>query len=444
MTESCGWRQLARLEWGSTKTNMNQTTKHRPNSKNPAMETSTPTSSVCRGVLDETLRLGAQRMLQQAIEAEVENYINSHGALRDAEGHRQVVRNGFLPERQIQTGIGPVRVRQPRVQDRRSEMKFTSAILPPYLRRVPSLENLIPTLYLKGVSTAEMGEALAAILGDGARGLSPANIVRLKEIWEQERAIWEKRDLSQKHYVYLWADGIYFNVRLTDDRPCVLVIVGAQADGSKELVALIDGERESKQSWKELLSDLKRRGLTIGPKLAVGDGALGFWAALEEEYPGCKKQRCWVHKIANVLDKMAKSVQPKAKKMLHEIYLSPDRKSAGKAMDEFVKVYEAKYPKACECLKKDRESLLAFYDFPAEHWVHLRTSNPIESAFATVRHRHRQTKGNGSRAATLSMVYKLGREAEKGWRKLNSKAQLDKVIHGVTFADGIEVEDKAA
>ena len=393
-----------------------------------------------RRSLDEVLRAGARRMLQEAIEVEVQDYLDQHALARDGEtGRRQVVRNGNLPARDILSSLGPIRIEQPRVRDRREGMRFTSAILPPYLRRAPSVEALIPTLYLKGVSTNDFPEALAAILGEGARGLSPSSIVRLKESWEAEYKSWMDRDLRFKRYVYFWADGIYFNVRLGDDRPCVLVIVGALQDGTKELVALLDGERESTISWKELLLDLKRRGLEEGPLVSVGDGALGFWAALDEVYPRSRRQRCWVHKTANVLDKMPKSLQPAAKAMLHRIYLAATRKEALAVYDDFVTLYGAKCPKAVACLEKDKQDLFTFYDFPAEHWGHLRTTNPIESTFATVRHRHRQTKGCGSRTATLAMVHKLAIEAEKHWRKLNGYALIEKVVRGVKFEDGVEV-----
>jgi len=390
--------------------------------------------------LDEVLREGARRMLQQAIEAEVGDYLARHDDARESEsGHRLVVRNGRLPEREILSGVGSIRIQQPRVRDRREGMKFTSAILPPYLRRTSNLEALIPTLYLKGVSTNDFPEALASILGEGARGLSASTIVRLKESWEKEYEAWQKRDLSGKRYVYFWADGVYFNVRLSDERPCVLVIVGALENGTKELVALLDGQRESALSWKELLLDLKRRGLEEGPEVSVGDGALGFWAALEEVFPRSRRQRCWVHKTANVLDKMPKSLQPSAKDLLHDMYLAAKKEEALKVYDDFVKLYGAKCPKAVACLEKDKEDLFTFYDFPAEHWGHLRTTNPIESSFATVRHRHRQTKGCGSRLATLAMVHKLATEAEKHWRRLNGHQLIVKLLAGVRFVDGVEV-----
>ena len=379
-------------------------------------------------------------MLQEAIEAEVADYLDRHQGERDARsGHRLVVRNGALPAREILSSLGPIPVEQPRVRDRREGRKFTSAILPPYLRRAPSLEALIPTLYLKGVSTNDFPEALAAILGEGAKGLSASTIVRLKECWEKDYQAWQKRDLTGKRYVYFWADGVYFNVRLGQDRPCVLVIVGALANGTKELVALLDGQRESALSWKEVLLDLKRRGLEEGPEVSVGDGALGLWAALEEVFPRSRRQRCWVHKTANVLDKMPKSLQPSAKTMLHQMYLSATKAEALKVYDDFVKLYGAKCPKAVACLEKDKEDLFTFYDFPAEHWGHLRTTNPIESSFATVRHRHRQTKGCGSRTATLAMVHKLATEAEKHWRRLNGHQLIVKLLSGVRFADGVEV-----
>lgn len=376
-------------------------------------------------------------MLGAAIENEVEEYIKAHAAVRDESGRRLVVRNGYLPRRKLQSPVGNVSIRQPRVDDRRPDHKFLSRLLPPYLRRTPSLGALIPALYLRGISTGDFTEALTSLLGPNAAGLSPANIVRLKEGWAKEFETWGRRDLAGKRYVYWWADGIYFNVRLDDTaRPCVLVIMGALENGRKELIAVVDGERESKLSWQGLLSDLKKRGLALPPKLAVGDGALGFWAALEEEYPGVALQRCWVHKTANVLDKLPKSVQPAAKVHLHEMYLSPTRASAQQAYQRFFKLYQDKYPKACECLRRDEAVLFTFYDFPAAHWAHLRTTNPIESTFATVRHRTRQTKGCGSRVATLSMVFQLAREAEKKWRKLNGSELIAQVIQGVTFKDG--------
>ena len=399
------------------------------------------TTTNARSVLDEIVREGARRMLQAAIEEEVAAYIDTHQDLRDEHGHRLVVRNGHLPEREILTGAGPLTVKKPRVHDRREGQRFTSAILPPYLRRSPSIDALIPVLYLKGISTGDFSEALTAILGEGAVGLSAANIVRLKEGWQQEYDQWSRRDLTGKRYAYFWADGIYFNVRLSKERPCMLVIMGATREGKKELVGLLDGERESKISWKELLLNLKRRGLKEGPLLAVADGALGFWPALEEVYPGTREQRCWVHKTANVLDKLPKRLQSGAKGKIHEMYRAATKQQALEAFDDFMALYEEKYPKACACLRKNKDVLFTFYDFPAAHWKHLRTTNPIESTFATVRHRTRQTKGCGSRQATLMMVYKLAREAEKRWRRLAGSRLIVKVLHGVRFVDGAEQTD---
>ena len=389
-------------------------------------------------------------MLATAIENEVAEYIERHAALWDDQGHRLVVRNGRLPARQIQTGLGLVQVQQPRVNDRRineqgARMRFSSAILPPYLRRTKSVEELIPWLYLRGISTGDFTEALGALLGPQARGLSATNIVRLKESWQQEWKDWSKQSLAEKVYVYLWADGIYFNIRLEEpdnNRQCILVLMGATAEGRKELIAITDGYRESVDSWRELLLDVKQRGLTTSPKVATGDGALGFWAALRELYPQTREQRCWVHKTANVLDKMPKSLHEKAKAMLQEIWMAPSREKASKAFALFVQTFEAKYPKAVECLVKDREVLLTFYDFPAEHWVHLRTTNPIESTFATVRLRTVRTKGSGSRTACLTMVFKLAQCAERHWRRLNGQELLPEVIQGVKFVDGLK--EKAA
>jgi len=391
-----------------------------------------------RSAMDEAFREGARRMLMAALEAEVAEHVEAHKGAVDESGRRMVVRNGRMPRRDIQSPLGPVGIEQPRVHDRREGQRFASRILPPYLRRSPSVEALIPWLYLKGVSTNDFPEALKAILGEGAAGLSPSTVCRLKAAWEEEYKEWDARDLSGKRFVYFWADGIHFNVRLADDRPCVLVVVGTLEDGSKELLAVHDGERESKLSWLEVLRGLKRRGLGEGPKLAVGDGALGFWAALAEAYPGTRRQRCWVHKTANVLDKMPKKVQPSAKGLLHEMYRADTREHALQSFEEFVALYGSKHPKAVECLVKDKEDLFAFYDFPAEHWQHIRSTNAIESAFATVRHRHRQTKGCGSRAATLSMVYKLASEAQKGWRRIGGHHLVSKVLKGVKFEDGVE------
>jgi putative transposase len=399
-----------------------------------------------KDVLTDVLRQGATQLLAQAIQAEVAAYLDSRSHLRDEAGRQQVVCNGSLPQRTILTGIGPVEVKQPRVQDRRPPQqreKFSSAILPPYLRKTKSIEELIPWLYLKGISTGDFSEALAAILGPQAKGLSAATITRLKAVWAEEYDAWSKRSLAGKHYVYVWADGVHFNIRLEEDRQCILVLMGATADGKKELIALSDGFRESEQSWKALLLDCRARGMTIAPTLAVGDGALGFWKALRQVFPTTQEQRCWVHKTANVLDKLPKAQQPKAKAMLHDSWQAETKAAAEKAFDLFVATYEAKDAKAVDCLVKDREELLVFYDFPALHWMHLRTTNPIESTFATVRLRTTKTKGSGCRSACLTMVFKLMESASKQWRLLNGSPLLAKVIAGVRFVDGVEQTNAA-
>jgi len=397
-----------------------------------------------KDALTEILRSGAQRMLAASLEAEVEAYVDQFASVRDEAGHRLVVRNGHSPKRKVQTGIGPVEVSRPRVNDKRVDedgdrIKFSSSILPPYLRRTKSIDELIPWLYLKGISTGDFSEALASLVGADAPGLSATTVVRLKKVWERDFSEWSKRDLSQKRYVYLWVDGIHFNIRLEEHRQCILVVMGATADGKKELVAVQDGYRESEQSWKELLLDLKARGLDVDPELAVGDGALGFWKALPQVWPSTRPQRCWCHKMANVLNKLPKSEQPRAKAALQQIWMAGTKADAEKAFDLFIEKYEAKFPNAVACLSKDKDELLAFYDFPAEHWRHLRTTNPIESTFATVRLRTKRTKGSGSRVACLMMVFKLAQAAERKWRKLNGHQLLGDVIRGVEFKDGIKV-----
>lgn len=408
----------------------------------PVAEAGSPSDA-----LTEVLRQGARRMLAEAIEAEVADYLEYREHLLDAVGHRVVVRNGHLPARELQTPLGEIPVHQPRVRDRRPAAEretFRSSILPPYLRKTRALEELLPWLYLKGVSTGDFSEALAALLGPEARGLSATTMTRLKSCWEEEYKVWHGRSLAAKRYVYVWADGVYFNVRLESPgnaRQCILVLMGATAEGKKELLAVADGYRESEQSWLELLLDLRSRGLLDDPELATGDGALGFWKALPKVYPKTRRQRCWVHKTANVLNKMPKSIQAKAKSMLHEIWMAATRAEAEKAFDLFVDTFGAKYAAAVSCLRNDRLELLAFYDFPAEHWIHLRTTNPIESTFATVRLRTEKTKGSGSRLACLTMVFKLAMSAQKRWRTLNGAAALlVDVIEGVRFEDGIKKE----
>jgi len=390
--------------------------------------------------LTEILRNGARALLAHAVETEVADFLGRYADLKTTAGHQRVVRHGHLPEREIMTGIGPVAVRQPRVRDREAgggeRIRFSPSILPPYAK---SLEALIPILYLKGISTGDFEEALGALLGKDAGGLSASTIARLKEAWVDEHGRWLERDLSAKRYVYVWADGIYVQARLEDDAQCLLVIIGATAEGKKELVGLADGIRESAQSWKELLLDLKRRGLTIDPQLAVADGALGFWKAIEEVWAKTRAQRCWVHKTANVLNRLPKSLQAKAKRALQDIWMAQTRTDAEAALDAFTETYGIKYEKAVECLMKDRETLLAFYDFPAEHWKHLRTTNPIESTFATVRHRTIRSRGCLSNKTALAMIFKLAQAAEKSWHRLRGYNQLPKVILGVKFNDGIEV-----
>jgi putative transposase len=417
----------------------------------PAMSQSTTEIRIVplptgQDVLTDLLRDGARRMLAQAVEAEVAAYVEAHAHLKDQAGRHQVVRNGHLPERAIQTGIGEIQVKQPRVHDRRvpgEREKFTPAVLPPYLRRTKSLEELIPWLYLKGISTGDFSEALQAILGPDAPNLSATTITRLKAAWEFDYQAWSKRSLAGKRYVYVWADGVHFNIRLEGGRQCILVLMGATAEGKKELIAIADGYRESEQSWKELLLDCKARGLDVEPSLAIGDGALGFWKAMRQVWDTTKEQRCWVHKMANILDKMPKGAQPKAKAALHEIYGAETKAGAEKAFELFVKMYQAKYPKATECLEKDKDVLLAFYDFPAEHWIHIRTTNPIESVFSTVRLRHDKTKGSGTRTACLTMVFKLMESASKGWRSLNGSPLLAEVVRGTKFVDGIREKPAA-
>jgi transposase-like protein len=412
-----------------------------------------PGTGVTDDPLQAVLREGARRMLMQAIEAEVETFLAAHAGLVDEQGRRRVVRNGHAPERQLQTGIGPVAVRRPKVRDRGAAadgepIRFTSAILPAYLRRTRNIEELLPWLYLKGVSTGQFAEALTALLGPEAPGLSASTVRRLTESWQEEHARWQRRDLSARRYVYLWADGVHFTPRLDHERQCLLVLIGADAQGRKELLAVEDGFRESAQSWRELLLRLRdENGLTLDPELATGDGALGFWQALHEVWPRTRQQRCWVHKTANVLNKLPPSLQAKAKQDLHTIYEAANRQDAEKALDRFVAKYGAKYGKATACLTKDRDSLLAFYGFPAEHWKHVRSTNPIESTFATVRLRTAKTKGCLSRQTALAMVFKLAQSAERHWRRLDGSERLAQLIEGVRFRDGEPaqaIEEQAA
>ena len=393
--------------------------------------------------LTELLRSGARELIAQAVEAELQVLLEQHAEHRLPDGRKAMVRNGYLPERTVQTGIGNVEIKVPKVRDRSgSGVRFNSALLPPYLKRARSVEELLPWLYLKGVSTGDYQDALAALLGDQAKGLSANTISRLKQHWIDDHRRWCQRDLSQKRYVYWWADGVYSNVRM-DDRLCLLVIIGVTEHGRKELVAVEDGYRESEASWSELLSGLRARGLTTSPKLAIGDGALGFWKALAKCYPDTRHQRCWVHKTANILSALPKSVQPKVKAALHEIWMAETRADAHKAFDRTLVRFESKYPGAMERLRKDREELLAFYDFPAEHWIHIRTTNPIESTFSTVRLRSKRARNCGSRETTLAMVYKLLETAQKRWKRIKGFDLLALVVNNVKFKDGEQVQDQS-
>ena len=403
-----------------------------------------PQPEVVDDPLSEVLRAGARRLLAQAIEAEAEAFLAGMADWRLADGRARFVRHGHGPERTIQSGIGSVAVQRVKVRDRapaegERRVRFTSRILPRWARRTRSLDALLPVLYLRGVSTGDFQEALAALLGKEAPNLSPSVVARLKSDWQGEYERWQQRDLSARRYVYIWADGVYLQARMEPQAECMLVIIGATPEGKKELVGFQVGTRESAQSWHELLVGLKARGLAMAPELAVGDGALGFWRALEEAFPSVRHQRCWVHKAANVLNKLPKSLQANARQDLREIWLAPDRATAEAALATFAAKYAPKYDRAVACLVKDREALLTFFDFPAEHWDHLRSSNPIESVFATVRHRTVRTKGALSQETARLMVFKLVMAAARSWRRLKGENQLPKVIEGVTFKDGVEV-----
>lgn len=393
-----------------------------------------------RDELTELIREGARKLISSALECEVSELLSSLSGRRDEAGRAAVVRNGHHPERAIQTGIGPVTVKVPKVRSRDGKpVTFRSALVPPYVRKTASLEAALPWLYLKGISTGEMKPALEVLLGDQATGLSASTVSRLKQQWREDYETWRHRRLEQDRWVYIWVDGIYSGLRAERQRLCALVIVGVNERGDKHFLAIEDGIRESTQSWREVLLDLKSRGLKP-PELAIGDGAMGFWSALEEVFPATRPQRCWMHKMVNVLNALPKSVQPKAKSALHDIWQAATREDAEKAFDLFIVTYETKYPKATHCLIKDRDWLMTFYDFPAVHWQHLRTTNPIESTFATIRHRTTRTKGCVTRSSLLHMMFKLGECAELNWRKLRGFAYLAKVIEGVKFVNGEEIE----
>ncbi len=399
--------------------------------------------------LTEVIQFGARELLRTAVQAEVAGFMAVHAQLLDEEGRQRLVRHGFLPEREVMTGIGTVPVQVPRVRDRGanidgSKIRFRSSLVPPYLRKAKSVEELLPWLYLKGISTGDFSEALAALLGPDAEGLSASTITRLKATWWDEYEAWRKRDLSGKRYVYIWADGVCFTPRLDGDRQCMLVIIGADEYGEKDVLSIMDGFRENADSWRDLLRGLRKRGLTVPPELAVGDGALGFWTALRDVYPTTREQRCWVHKTANVTGAMPKSLREKAKADLQDIWMAETKKEANAAFDLFVETYGLKYERAVARLVKDRDVLLTFYDFPAEHWKHIRTTNPIESVFATVRNRTRKTKGCLNRKTALAMVFRLMMSAKKKWRKISGPNRLPEVIQGIAFKDGIRQRQNAA
>jgi putative transposase len=403
----------------------------------------TSASTPFNDALSELVRQGARQIIAQAVETELSQFLAQYQDLKDAQGRQAVVRNGYLPQRRIVTGIGEVTVQVPKVRDRTHQgIKFNSSLLPPYLKRAQAVEEVLPWLYLKGVSTGDFAEALASLLGDNTQGLSASSISRLKAKWNQELQQWQERSLAGKRYVYLWADGVYFNIRAQDERQCILVIIGVSETGDKELLGLEAGLRESELSWKPLLLRLQDQGLDIAPQLAVGDGALGFWKALAQVFPTTKPQRCWVHKTANVLNYLPKTQQAQAKIGLHQIYLAATKAEANKAFERFIKTYEAKYPKAVQCLVKDRDALLAFYEFPAQHWAHLRTTNPIESTFATVRLRTNKTRGCVSPDSILALVFQLVQSAQKRWLRIRGFERLAEVIEGIPFKDGIRADRK--
>lgn len=402
----------------------------------------------CVGAIDDPLtdllRSGAKALIQHAVEAELQAFLAEYAKVTDLRGRQTVVRNGYLPEREIVTGVGNVAVKVPKVRDRSGGgIKFNSALVPPYVRKAKRVEAALPWLYLRGISTGDMQEALSVLLGDEAKGLSPAVVSRLKAQWAADYQAWNQRDLSQERYVYVWADGIYSTLRGEDDRLCLLVLIGVNEQGEKRLLALSDGYRESKASWLSVVQDLQERGLQDAPKLAIGDGALGFWSAINEAWPTTRHQRCWVHKTANVLAQLPDSIQGKAKAGLKSIWMAEAKAGAEKALAAFQRDFAAKYPKAANLLEKDREALLAFYDFPAEHWIHIRTTNPIESSFATIRHRTTRTKNCVSRNTLLGLVFQLALTAEKGWRRIRGFKQLPDVANGIPFQDGIAVIKEA-
>ena len=407
-------------------------------SKDNVLELKNTVENEVKDALTGLIREAANKAIQEAIMVELKEFMDALSDLRLDDGKQQVVRNGYQPERNVATGVGNVKVKLPKVRDRKgSGIQFHSLLVPPYMRRAKTIDELLPLLYLQGISTNHFQEALAPILGENAKNVSPQVICRLKEQWRDELKAWQNCSLSDKRYVYWWVDGIYLTARMESQKTCVLVIIGATDDGKKELVAFNDGFRESTDSWLELLRDIKRRGLTIAPDLAIGDGAMGFWSAIEKEFPKTQCQRCWVHKTANILNKLPKSLQTHAKSKLHDIYMAPGKAQTEKAYNDFIATYQAKYPKAVECLKKDKDKLLTFYSFPAEHWCHIRSTNPIESTFATIQHRTRQARGCYSRETVLCAFFKMAMQAEKKWLRLRGSQRLAEVVNMVKFIDGI-------
>lgn len=399
-------------------------------------------SNEFRDALSELIRQGARQLIAQAVEAELNDFLEQYQSLKDPQGRQAVVRNGYLPERTITTGVGDIPVQVPKVRDRTKQgIKFNSLLLPPYLKRASSVEEVLPWLYLKGISTGDFSEALTALLGPEVKGVSASNISRLKTKWNREYQTWTQRSLAHRRYVYLWADGIYFNIR-NGDRDCMLVVMGVTDKGVKELIGLESGYRESELSWLSLLQSLKDLGLKHDPELAIGDGALGFWKALPQVFAHTRRQRCWVHKTANILNKLPKRQQTQAKSDIWQIYRAATKSQANQAFDRFINTYQAKYPEAVQCLVKDRDVLLTFYDFPAEHWMHIRSTNPIESTFATVRLRTKKTRGCVSRESIRSLVFQLIQSAQKRWRRIKGFSLLAEVIEGIEFKDGSRIQDK--
>ena len=387
--------------------------------------------------LPEILRMGAEMLLKKAVEVEIKNYLQGYADIRTEDGQSGVVRNGYHRSRTILSSCGPVEVSVPRSRSRAEGiLPFVSALIPKYMRKTLELEDALPLFYLGGLSNGDFIPCFEKLFGTRVSGLSSSSITRLKHVWSEELQQWRQRDLAGVKYCYLWVDGIHFNLRLSEGRLCVLVVIGARADGRKELVAVAGGHRESAESWRTLLRDLKERGMSA-PLLGIGDGNLGFWNALRDIYPSTQHQRCWIHKTANILDKLPKSAQPQAKTMIHDMYRAETQKQARETYRKFIQRYQDKYQKAVECLCKDEDSLFTFYQFPAQHWQHIRSTNVIESTFATVRLRTKKTRGHGTMNTTLAMVFKLAERASQRWKRLRGYKLIPLVINGENFEDGI-------